>query len=160
MHKIPSDTFSFGMVSLSYIIAKKLSNIGRFSLACSHETKICPVGLIARKNLKISVTFSVHKKRKRSIFLKIFFENEFFEDMEIYQKKTNWKVRGTLSMVSNAFSKCKQTLYINIVMSNDSGLIRPSAVPNTSDHNMTNLWLWNCVCNPFKTLENQYLLFY
>ena len=89
MHKIPSDTFSFGMVSLSYIIAKKLSNIGRFSLACSHETKICPAGLIARKNLKISVTFSVHKKRKRSIFLKIFFENEFFEDMEIYQKKTN-----------------------------------------------------------------------
>ena len=28
-------------------------------------------------------------KKKDSIFLKIFFENEFLKDMEIYQKKTN-----------------------------------------------------------------------
>ena len=53
-----------------------------------HETEICPAGLIARKNLKISVTFSARKK-KDSIFLKNVFENEFLKDMEIYQKKTN-----------------------------------------------------------------------
>ena len=28
--------------------------------------------------------------------MKNFFENEFLKDMEIYQKKTNWRVRGTL----------------------------------------------------------------
>ena len=28
-------------------------------------------------------------KKKDSIFLKIFFENEFLKDMEIYHKKTN-----------------------------------------------------------------------
>ena len=28
-------------------------------------------------------------KKKDSIFLKIFFKNEFLKDMEIYQKKTN-----------------------------------------------------------------------
>ena len=33
-------------------------------------------------------TFSAHKKRD-SIFLKIFFENEFLKGMEIYQNKTN-----------------------------------------------------------------------
>ena len=63
MHKIPSDSFSFGMVSFSYVTAKKLSIIGRFSL-----TKICPAGLIARKNLKISVTFSAHKKERIQYF--------------------------------------------------------------------------------------------
>ena len=35
-------------------------------------------------------------KKKDSIFLKFFFENEFLKDMEICQKKTNWRVRGTL----------------------------------------------------------------
>jgi len=36
MHnKVPSDSFSFGMVSFSYVTAKKVSNIGRFSLARS-----------------------------------------------------------------------------------------------------------------------------
>ena len=89
------------MVSFSYVTAKNVSNIGRFSLARSqwaHETKICPAGLKARKNLKISVTFSARKKKKKdSIFLKKFFENKFFTDMEIYQKKTNWRVRGTLT---------------------------------------------------------------
>ena len=29
------------------------------------------------------------RKKKDSIFLKLFFENEFLKDMEIYQKKTN-----------------------------------------------------------------------
>ena len=34
MHKIPSFNAScFGMVSFSYVTAKKVSNIGRFSLA-------------------------------------------------------------------------------------------------------------------------------
>ena len=37
---------------------------------------------------KIAFTFSARKK-KYSIFLKIFFENELLKDMEIYQKKTN-----------------------------------------------------------------------
>ena len=39
MHKIPSDNdpkpSCFGMVSLSYVTAKEVSNIGRFSLARS-----------------------------------------------------------------------------------------------------------------------------
>ena len=38
-------------------------------------------------------------KKKDSIFLKIFFENEFLKDMEIYQKKTNRRVRGTLTII-------------------------------------------------------------
>ena len=37
---------------------------------------------------KAAFTFSVRKK-KDSIFVTIFFENEFLKDMEIYQKKTN-----------------------------------------------------------------------
>ena len=37
---------------------------------------------------KTAFTFSTRKK-KDSIFLNIFFENEFLKDMEIYQKKTN-----------------------------------------------------------------------
>ena len=45
---------------------------------------------------KTAFTFSTRKK-KDSIFLKIFFENEFLKDMEIYQKKTNWRVWGTLN---------------------------------------------------------------
>ena len=32
------------------------------------------------------------------MFLKKNFENKFFTDMEIYQKKTNWRVRGTLKL--------------------------------------------------------------
>ena len=36
------------------------------------------------------------RKKKDSIFLKIFFENQFLKDIEIYQKKTNWRVKGTL----------------------------------------------------------------
>ena len=41
------------------------------------------------KNIdKTAFTFSARKK-KDSIFLDIFFENEFLKDMEIYQKKTN-----------------------------------------------------------------------
>ena len=40
--------------------------------------------------------------------------------------------------------------HVYFVTSNDSGLIWPSAVTNMSDRNMTNLWLWNCVCNPWK----------
>ena len=38
---------------------------------------------------KTAFTFSVRKKKKDSIFLKKFSENEFLKDMEIYQKKTN-----------------------------------------------------------------------
>ena len=37
---------------------------------------------------KTAFTYSGRKK-KDSIFLKNFFENEFLKDMEIYQKKTN-----------------------------------------------------------------------
>ena len=37
---------------------------------------------------KTAFTLSARKK-KDSIFLKIFVENEFLKDMEIYQKKTN-----------------------------------------------------------------------
>ena len=37
---------------------------------------------------KTAFTFSTHKK-KDSIFLKIFFKNEFLKNVEIYQKKTN-----------------------------------------------------------------------
>ena len=53
-------------------------------------------------------TFSARKK-KDSIFLKIFFESELLKDIEIYQKKTNWRVRGTLSLqerVVNAICLC------------------------------------------------------
>ena len=50
---------------------------------------------------KTAFTFSARKK-KDSIFLNIFFENEFLKDMEIYQKKTNWRVRSTLSEDKNA----------------------------------------------------------
>ena len=46
---------------------------------------------------KTAFTSSARKKKKDSIFLKNFFENEFLKDMEIYQKKTNWRVRGTLN---------------------------------------------------------------
>ena len=60
---------------------------------------IWPSGGLMRttgKNIdKTAFTFSARKK-KDSIFLNIFFENEFLKDMEIYQKKTNWRVRGTL----------------------------------------------------------------
>ena len=38
---------------------------------------------------KTAFTSSARKKKKDSIFLKFFFENEFLKDMEIYQKKTN-----------------------------------------------------------------------
>ena len=38
---------------------------------------------------KTAFTFSARKKKKDSIFLNIFFENEFLKDMEVYQKKTN-----------------------------------------------------------------------
>ena len=38
---------------------------------------------------KTDFTSSARKKKKDSIFLKQFFENEFLKDMEIYQKKTN-----------------------------------------------------------------------
>ena len=38
---------------------------------------------------KTAFTFSARKRKKDSIFLKFFFENEFLKDMEIYQKKTN-----------------------------------------------------------------------
>ena len=48
---------------------------------------------------KTAFTFSARKK-KDSIFLKISFENELLKDMEIYQKKTNGRVRGTLSNLS------------------------------------------------------------
>lgn len=46
---------------------------------------------------KTAFTSSARKKKKDSIFRKNFFENEFLKDMEIYQKKTNWRVRGTLT---------------------------------------------------------------
>ena len=50
------------------------------------------------KNIdKTAFTSSAREKKKDSIFLKIFFENEFLNDIEIYQKKTNWRVRGTLN---------------------------------------------------------------
>ena len=39
-------------------------------------------------------------------------------------------------------------------MSDDSGLIWPSAVTNMSVCNMTNLWLWNCIPNPWKLSSN------
>ena len=38
---------------------------------------------------KTALTSSAREKKKDSIFLKDFFENEFLNDMEIYQKKTN-----------------------------------------------------------------------
>ena len=57
---------------------------------CQVSDKICPAGLIVRKNLKISVTFRTRKKKGFNInFLKFFFKKEFLKDMEIYQKKTN-----------------------------------------------------------------------
>ena len=65
---------------------------------CQVSDKICPAGLIVRKNLKISATFSTRKK-KDSIFLKFFFKKEFLKDMEIYQKKTNWRFSGTLTII-------------------------------------------------------------
>ena len=67
--------------------------------SCSIFGHIRPSGWLMRmigENInKTAFTFSARKK-KDSIFLKIFFKNEFLKDMEIYQKKTNWRVRGTL----------------------------------------------------------------
>ena len=40
------------------------------------------------------------------------------------------------------------------VTSNNSGIIWSSAVTNTSVCNMTNLWLWNCVRDPWKLSGN------
>ena len=56
-------------------------------------------GLMRTKGENIDKTAftSSSVKKKDSIFPKIFFENEFLNDMEIYEKKTNWRVRGTLS---------------------------------------------------------------
>ena len=55
-------------------------------------------------------------KKKDSMFLKNFFENEFLKDMEIYQKKTNWRVRGTLkkaiSGISNVSKKFFKKIYL------------------------------------------------
>ena len=39
------------------------------------------------KYRQTAFTFRARKKKKDSIFLKNFFENEFLKDMEIYQKK-------------------------------------------------------------------------
>ena len=50
------------------------------------------------ENIDKTAFTSSARKKKDSIFLKIFFENEFLKDMEIYQKKTNWRVRGTLNL--------------------------------------------------------------
>ena len=41
------------------------------------------------ENIDKTAFTSSARKKKDSIFLKTFFENEFLEDMEIYQKKTN-----------------------------------------------------------------------
>ena len=49
------------------------------------------------ENIDKTAFTSSARKKKDSIFLKKFFENEFLKDMEIYQKKTNCRVRGTLS---------------------------------------------------------------
>ena len=81
MHKIPYESFWCPFLT-SQLRKCQISD------ALAHKTKICPAGLKARKNSKISVTFSAHKK-KDSIFLKKNFESEFFTDMEIYQKETN-----------------------------------------------------------------------
>ena len=45
---------------------------------------------------KTAFTFSASQKKGFNIS-EIFFENEFLKDMEIYQKKTNSRVRGTLN---------------------------------------------------------------
>ena len=39
------------------------------------------------------------RKKKRIQYYWIFFESEFLKDMEIYQKKTNWRVRGTRTLL-------------------------------------------------------------
>ena len=71
-----------------------------FLMSCSIFGHIWPSGGLMRtigENIdKTAFTFSACKK-KDSIFLKFFFENEFLKDMEIYQKKTNWRVRSTLT---------------------------------------------------------------
>ena len=41
------------------------------------------------ENIDKTAFTSSARKKKDSIFLKNFFENEFLKDMEIYQKKTN-----------------------------------------------------------------------
>ena len=41
------------------------------------------------ENVDKTAFTSSARKKKDSIFLKKFFENEFLKDMEIYQKKTN-----------------------------------------------------------------------
>ena len=41
------------------------------------------------ENIDKTAFTSSTRKKKDSIFLKNFFENEFLKDMEIYQKKTN-----------------------------------------------------------------------
>ena len=40
------------------------------------------------------------KKHQNSLFLKNAFKNEFLKDMEMYQTKPNWMVRGTLNTLS------------------------------------------------------------
>ena len=59
------------MVFFSYVTAKKCQ------ISDASHWLICPAGFIAL----------VKKKKKDSIFLKIFFENELLKDVEIYQKK-------------------------------------------------------------------------
>ena len=41
------------------------------------------------ENIDKTAFTSSARKKKDTIFHKIFFENEFLKDMEIYQKKTN-----------------------------------------------------------------------
>ena len=45
---------------------------------------------------KTAFSFSARKKKGFHIS-EIFFENVLLKDMQIYQKKTNWRVRGTLT---------------------------------------------------------------
>ena len=61
----------------------------------THLAKWVTNGTIGENIDKTAFKLSARKK-KDSIFLKIFLENQFLKDIEIYQKKTNWRVKGTI----------------------------------------------------------------
>ena len=68
MHKIPSESFWCPFLK-SQLRKCQISDASHW-LVPNEPTrqKICPAGLKARKNLKISVTFSARKKKRIQYF--------------------------------------------------------------------------------------------
>ena len=88
MHKIPSESFWCPFLT-SQLRKCQISDASHW-LVPNEPTrqKFVQRGLKRAKIKKFQYLLALVNK-KDSIFLKNFFENEFFTDMEIYQKKTN-----------------------------------------------------------------------